>query len=54
MGIYATALTSGSGTTSQVKLGGIIVLVGLAAQVGAGGANWSLVLVEEGRRSWWG
>lgn len=35
MGIYATALTSGSGSASQVKLGGIVVLVGLAAQVGA-------------------
>ncbi|PRW50903.1 hypothetical protein C2E21_5428 [Chlorella sorokiniana] len=33
MGIYATALTSGSGTASQVKLGGIVVLVGLAAQL---------------------
>ncbi len=33
MGIYATALTSGSGTASQVKLGGIILLICLAAQV---------------------
>ncbi|KAI7846449.1 hypothetical protein COHA_000060 [Chlorella ohadii] len=32
MGIYATALTSGSGTASQVKLGGIILLICLAAQ----------------------
>lgn len=36
MGIYATAATSTTHSAAQIKLGSIVVLVGLAAQVRVG------------------